>query len=216
VTQIRFSFNGDRLGPVLEKTLGAKASQVRSAARKASADMAADFVRKASDDVAGAGNFGSRWTKGFNTSITEGGGRIKVVVTHQVPYFSVFQYGKVIEGKPLLWLPFSFATDAQGVWPRDFPRPLFRVDRKRDGLPILFAFTPSGRAKRGWPSTARLLGLRVRVSASASTGRGTAEPKYFGKERVTIPQKFQTDAIALEAVADYREFFNLRMKEGNG
>jgi hypothetical protein len=210
--QTRFYFNGDRLGPVIRRRLGETADQIRAAARAASADMAADFVRRASADVARAGKFGSRWTQGFKTSITEGGGHIRVAVTHQVPYYSVFQYGKVIQGKPLLWLPFSFAADAQGVWPRDYPRPLFRVDRKSDGLPILFAFTP-GAKKRGWPSTASMLGLRRSVSRPPSPPRpGGAEPKYFGKKSVTIPQKFQTDAIAVESISTFPDFFELRMK----
>jgi len=35
-----------------------------------------------------------------------------------------FQFGKVIHGKPLLFIPFSFAKDAQGVNARDYG-PLF-------------------------------------------------------------------------------------------
>jgi hypothetical protein len=209
----RFYFNGDRLGPVIKRDLAQTADQIRKAARAASADMAADFVRQASADVKMAGNFGSRWTEGFKTSITEGGGQIRVSVTHQVPYFSVFQYGKKIEGKPMLWLPFSFAADAKGVWPRDYPRPLFKVIRKSDGLPILFAFTP-GNKKRGWPSTASMLGLRQKSPSRPWQSRpGGAEPKYFGKTSVTIPQKFQTDAIAVESVATFPDFFALRMKD---
>jgi hypothetical protein len=208
----RFYFNGDRLGPVLKRQLGETADQIRAAARAASADMAADFVRRAAADVAQAGKFGSRWTEGFKTSITEGGGQIRVAVTHQVPYYSVFQYGKVIKGNPLLWLPFSFADDAKGVWPRDFPRPLFRVDRKSDGLPILFAFTP-GKKRRGWPSTASMLGLRKPSPSRPWQSRpGGAEPKYFGKKQVTIPQKFQTDAIAVESISTFPDYFALRMK----
>ena len=210
--QMRLYFNGDRLGPVIKRRLNETAEQIRKAARAASADMAADFVRQASADVAQAGKFGSRWTEGFKTSITEGGGNIRVAVTHRVPYYSVFQYGKVIKGNPLLWLPFSFATDAIGVWPRDYPRPLFRVDRKRDGLPILFAFTPSGK-KRGFPSTAAMLGLRKpQPYRPSQPGKSNAEPKYFGKKQVRIPQKFKTDAIALEAADSFRDFFDLRMK----
>jgi hypothetical protein len=209
---MRLYFNGDRLGPIVKRQLDDKASQIRKATRAAAADMAADFTRTAAADIARAGKFGSRWTQGFKTSITEGGGHIRVAVTHQVPYFSVFQYGKVIQGKPLLWLPFSFAADAQGVWPRDFPRPLFRVDRKSDGLPILFAFTP-GKKKRGWPSTASMLGLRKQPYRPSQPGKSNAEPKYFGKKSVTIPQKFQTDAIAVESVSTFPDFFGLRMKD---
>lgn len=214
MTQTRLYFNGDRLGPMIEKTLGEQAAAVRTAARGAARDITAEFVRNASADVGGAGKFGTRWTQGFVTSVTEGGGSIKIAVTHQVPYFAVFQFGKVITGKPLLWIPFSFAKDAQGVWPRDYPRPLFRINRKSDGLPILFAFSPSGGGRRGWPSTARLLGLRTSAYRAPSvSSRSGAEPKYFGKRSVTIPQKFQTDAIALEAVAQFPEFFALRLKD---
>jgi hypothetical protein len=39
----------------------------------------------------------------------------------------VFQEGRVIHGKPLLWIPLSF-SDAVGIRARDYG-PLFRVDR---------------------------------------------------------------------------------------
>jgi len=81
-------------------------------------------------DIANAGNFGRRWTEGLKATVTQGGGNIRIRVTHDVEYWTVFQYGKVIRGKPLLWIPLSFADDAQGVMARDFPAPLFRVDRQ--------------------------------------------------------------------------------------
>lgn len=35
----------------------------------------------------------------------------------------------MISGKPLLWIPLDFASDAKGVRARDYPGRLFRVDR---------------------------------------------------------------------------------------
>lgn len=132
------------------------------------------------EDISRAGNFGSRWTEGFHAypdiSLTES--HIRLV--HDVPYWSVFEFGKVIHGQPLLWIPLSFATDAKGVRARDYPGALFRVNR--DGkAPLLM--TP------GKP----------------------AQAKYFGKESVTIPQKFHLRDIgrrfARQIGTVYRQMF---------
>lgn len=51
----------------------------------------------------------------------------------------VHQTGRLIRGRPMLWIPLSFAEDAQGVRARDFPGGLFRVDRKKGGAPLLLS-----------------------------------------------------------------------------
>lgn len=105
-----------------------------------------------------------------------------------VPYWTVFQFGKVIQGRPLLWIPLSFATDAQGVMARDYPGPLFRVDR-------------AGKA----PLLMTNVGKR-------------AEAKYFGKESVRIPKKFHLIEICTRigrGLAEmYRGQFRRIMKNG--
>jgi hypothetical protein len=78
------------------------------------------------------GNFGSqRWQQGFRALVSYVS-RIEIVVrvTHAVKYWKVFEFGAVIKGRPLLWIPLSFAKDAIGKRARDYPGPLFRVDRK--------------------------------------------------------------------------------------
>src|SRR5690606_16192623 len=117
------------------------------------------------------------------------GMRIHVMVRHAVPYWRVFEFGATIHGKPLLWIPLSFATDAQGKNARDYPGRLFRVDR-------------AGKAP--------LLMTRRRGQE--------AEAKYFGKESVTIPRKFRLREI-IRGVAKmtptiYRRAF--RRARGNG
>lgn len=136
------------------------------AALRATANDAANEIEELGrQNMASAGRFGSRWMEAWQARVTEGGGFIRIGLTHAISYWTVFQFGKVIHGKPLLWIPLSFASDAQGVMARDYPGPLFRVERFGKA-PLLL-----------------------------TTG---GEPKYFGKESVTIPKKFRLLEIAAE------------------
>lgn len=135
---IRIYVDGDRAGPLFKRAVVKQGKKVRTALRAAARDAAAEIQKRGRTDIAQAGNFGSRWTDGFNAEVTEGGGNIRISVTEDVPYWSVFQFGKVIHGKPLLFIPFSFAKDAQGTNARDYG-PLFRVVRKKDSLVMLLA-----------------------------------------------------------------------------
>lgn len=181
---IRFYFDGDRTGPLFQRMTVRQGDRVRAAARAAALDAAADIEEQGAADIKDAGNFGSRWTSGFKATVGEGGGNIKIAVTEDVPYWRVFQYGAVIHGKPLLWIPMSFAADAQGVNASDYPGMLFRVDRKADGLPLLL--TP------GKP----------------------AQVKYFGKASVTIPKKFHLLEITRNVARNMRDYYNARFKGG--
>ena len=178
MTAIRIWFDRERQGPVFRRSLYRKADQVRTAARATADDVAQQIVKLGQSDISRAGNFGTRWTEGLHADVTQGGGNIRISVTHDVPYFSVFEYGKVIEGKPMLWIPLEFAETAKGVRARDYPNPLVRVDRKAGGAPLLLD-----------------IGVRPAV------------PTYFGKESVTIPQKFHIRDIAKEAARRMREVF---------
>jgi hypothetical protein len=106
-----------------------------------------EMVREGRDEIRRSGNFGSsRWIDGFNGEVTVQGDDISIVMTHDVPYWTTHQFGATIHGRPLLWIPLSFAQDAQGVRARDFPGQLVRVDRKSGGAPLLIE-VPSGDPK---------------------------------------------------------------------
>ena len=135
---IRIYVDGDKAGPLFKRAVTRQADKVRTALRAGAKDAASEIETKGRADIRNAGNFGSRWTDGFNAKVTEGGGNIRISVTEDVPYWTVFQFGKVIQGKPLLFIPFSFASDAKGKNARDYG-PLFRVTRKSDGLVMLLA-----------------------------------------------------------------------------
>lgn len=152
---VRLFLSGERVGPQLTRVTRKNMKRVRDSERGAARDVVEYIVPKVRADISGAGKFGKRWTEGFQGKITEGGGFIRVSFTENVPYWRVFQFGAVIHGKPLLWIPLSFAKDAQGVRARDYPGKLFRVDRKH-GAPLLM--------KAGNPAEAKYFGKeQVRI-----------------------------------------------------
>jgi hypothetical protein len=75
----------------------------RDALREAVAEVAETIESKGRADIGAAGNFGGRWTSGFKASVSEGGGNVRLDVTEDVSYWTVFQFGATITGKPLLY-----------------------------------------------------------------------------------------------------------------
>lgn len=146
MTGLRITLKNKQLGTKFKRSINRKAAAVREAARETAQETADDIMHECRADIAGAGHFGSRWTDGLQAVVGEGGGHIRIRVSMAVPYWTVFQTGKVIFGKPLLWIPLSFAGDALGVRARDYPGQLFRVDR-RAGAPLLMAPGKPAQAK---------------------------------------------------------------------
>jgi hypothetical protein len=184
MTDLRIYLDGDRVGPLFRRATARKGAEVRNAVRGTAQDAADEIEEQGREDIAGAGNFGSRWTEGFNAKVTEGGGNIRIEVSEDQPYWAVFEYGAVISGNPLLWIPFDDAADAKGIWPRDYSTPLFRIDSKA-GLPLLFSWQPGEKTP--------------------------AKPVYFGKEEVIEPQKFHLRDIIRKVVKQMPQMFKERM-----
>jgi hypothetical protein len=155
--------------------------RVHKAAALTAAQAQQEIQEKGRADIAAGGNFGSRWTDGFHARIIFEGRQYRIQVYSDVPYFNIFEYGGIIRGRPMLWIPLSFARDALGVLARNFPGGLFRVDRLSGAAPLLLS--PVDR-----------------------------QPKYFGKEQVTMPKKFHIRRIIREAADNMNRTFknNLR------
>jgi hypothetical protein len=191
VTSLRIVLSPSRaeLGARLTRNAKANAGVVLDAMRATANQVSQRIEQRGRDDIQSAGNFGSRWTDGWKAEITEGGGFVRVTVSMAVPYWRVFQDGMVIYGKPMLWIPLSFASDAVGIRAGEYPGSLFRVNR-------------AGKAP--------LLMTRQ--------GKGPAEAKYFGKESVTEPKKFHLVEIIKEVSSEmpglYRD--NFRRLKSNG
>lgn len=139
MTTVRVYFDDHRAGPKFARHATRLGDRMRKAMRITADETSEDIVALGRADMASAGRFGSRWMNGLHAHVSEGGGHIRIAVTHDIPYWRVFEKGAVIHGKPLLWIPLSFATDAHGVWARDFPGGLFRVNRKGDKAPLLLS-----------------------------------------------------------------------------
>jgi len=138
---IRFYFGGQQLGSVIkDRTLKYKAGMLQHI-RDAAQDAAELINRTAQQDLKSSGNFGA-WMEGFKTTVTEGGNNIRIASVMGDPtpaWWTVHQEGRTIQGKPLMWIPLSFADVPKGMWARDYPGGLFRVDRLAGGAPLLLS-----------------------------------------------------------------------------
>lgn len=217
MTTIRAYLKDDQIGEAYAKALGAYPDKVRAAARLAAAQMSVEIEDQGRADIRSAGRFGSRWTEGFNAPVTEGGGNIAVNVTEAVPYWTVFEFGADIRAKNasgLLWIPLSGADVPEGVWPRDYPGRLFRVERG-GRLPSLLTKAPR---TAGMLGAVRTLGAQFTTTEKAPLLFSVADrkPKYFGKPYVNIPQKFHLRDIVRKAVSRLPLLFRVAMKNPNG
>lgn len=117
------------------RTAVAKDLSRMSRAIKSTADETAKTIQELGRrDIAAAGRFGRKWTEGLHVNVTPRTGALTnsvITVSHDIPFATVFETGKVIRGKPLLWVPLSFARIRKN-------EPLFRVNRKGKA-PLLLA-----------------------------------------------------------------------------
>jgi len=127
------------LAPALNAAAQRLRERVERALQAASEALAENILEQGRQDISGAGRFGQRWTAGFTYDISGDGTVRTIILRHAVPYWKVFQYGAIIQGKPLLWIPLSFAGIPPGMYARDYPGGLFRVDRKSGAAPLLLS-----------------------------------------------------------------------------
>lgn len=123
--------NGDKMGRKFSygtKKFGEKAIKAAQSVARRCKD---EIEYRGRNDIRAGGNFGSaRWQEGFHAKLSyQSRGDMSIRITHDVSYWLVFEEGRVINGKPMLWIPLHFAVEAWGLRARDYPHPLFRVNR---------------------------------------------------------------------------------------
>jgi hypothetical protein len=179
---------GENIGRQLSQRAKQWSDRIIRATRDAARETAAFIKEEGDRDISEAGNFGPRWNEAFRATVQESdqGRVININVTFAIPYWTVHEYGAVIKGRPLLWIPFSDAADAQGVNARDYPGRLFRVPRDPDemqrkdgGAPLLFSYD--------------------------------GEPKYSGHESVTIPRRFHIRDVIRSSAIVFRGLYRHNM-----
>lgn len=101
MTAVRMYFTGERVGPKFKRMTERFGSSVRNAVRAAAQEVADNTLERGKADIASAGNFGTRWQEGLHVNVTEGGGSIRVAVTHDLLTvgFRVHQFGATIHAK---------------------------------------------------------------------------------------------------------------------
>lgn len=142
-------------------------------------NMAASMMlQKGKTDIQSAGRFGQRWTDGLHVNVEGSAPNMRIYMTHDIPYASIFETGGVIAGSPLLWIPLS-GSDAVGTRASAFGGGLFsaRYPRKDGGAPLLFSMADK-------------------------------QPRYFGVEEVTIPKKFQLTEDVVSVMSNFRAVFD--------
>jgi hypothetical protein len=127
------TFNNRQAGAQYRASLSRSYKRMAKASR-AAMNEARDVTRKEGiADIRAGGNFGSRWIKSLNTNVEPA--RVQTIdlvlrVFHTISYANIFEYGGIIKGKPLLWIPLSFTKIKMRArdWANRYGG-LFRVDR---------------------------------------------------------------------------------------
>lgn len=133
MSKLRIVVEGEQMGPRFERRAVRFRKRVLQSMRDAAEEIADGVEQEGRQDISSGGNFGNSWTSAWKATVTEGGGFFRISVTMGGPppvaYWRVFEEGRTIRGKPMLWIPLSFASDAKGVSARDYAGPLFKVER---------------------------------------------------------------------------------------
>jgi len=176
---ITMSFNlamaRKNLGIVTEREI----RRFQSAAKKTATVGAAEIKLRGDRDILSAGNFTRRWTNAFSAQVrtTREQATIQVGFEASIPYALIHEYGGIIHGHPLLWIPLSWNPfpdrDA-----RDYPGGLFYVDRPGKN-PLLFSKTESEARYVGVPQVK--LRPRFHLRAITSNVVRTQFARLFGQ-----------------------------------
>jgi hypothetical protein len=187
--------------------------------KKRMAHAATGAVRQAADEIKtkgraaiAAGGFSSRWQNALRTKVyPERGESINAsaLVYHKIPYAGVFQDGKTISGKPLLWLPIEANLPLQGRgkrWtPHDFANnvgPLMSVSRPGKP-PLLFGEVRVGQSG----GVLALPSSRSQRITRFGKAKKKLLPVFVGVPSITDPQKFDIGAVVRDVAGELQDLF---------
>ena len=140
---------------------------------------ASEIQERGRSDIAAAGKFGAAWTQGFVSQVEETSDGAVIATTMSGPRWKIFQEGRTIKGRPLLWIPLSGSGAPRS--PRDYPGGLFRVDRTEAGkAPLLFSNADGKPKYHGQPSVTIPKKFHlIEITAAVTTGVGARIRKTF-------------------------------------
>lgn len=139
---ISIRFEGQRFRATMERGANESLSPIAYGISGGAREAAVSLLRRGRAQIARSGNFGSaRWLQGLHVEAQPRSGALTnaaIRMWHDIWYAHIHEFGGIIRGNPLLWIPLSFAPEAKGIYARDYPGGLFRVDR-RVGRPLLLS-----------------------------------------------------------------------------
>jgi|SRR5262252_625463 len=187
--ELRLSLEGENIGPWAQMKIGRLGNVVREAMHETAQEIADTILFRGAEDIEEAGNFGDRWQEALHVDVSETQRTIRLDAYMKpdgppVTFWKVFEYGATIHAKnPSGYMWLPF-TGAEGT--DVWPRVY--------GAENLFRIT----SKKGLPML---------------MDRETKEPRYFGKEEVTIPKKFHLHEIVKEEADKASEMFTKLLVE---
>lgn len=139
---VTVAFKGESFASQTKRAMDANYSAMAKATTAAANEAATIILRRGREDIAQAGRFGPRWTQGLQATVQPKSGALlnaRIIVTHNVDYFEIFETGGTIKGKPFLWIPLSFTgiTTSASLYAKAFGG-LFYVQPK-SGRPLLLS-----------------------------------------------------------------------------
>lgn len=133
-------FDGAKASRSLGDFTRAKSKQFERAIARTAMAGGVEIKRRGDTDISKAGKFSPRWPAAFMVDSTSNGpqANISVGFSNAIPYANIHEFGGTIRGKPLLWIPLSFANVPKDTPARSFPGGLFSVSRA-GRRPLLFS-----------------------------------------------------------------------------
>jgi hypothetical protein len=134
----RITITPPGIGQLVGSQFLALAERLNRAITAAMNMTASLILAKGQADIAGAGNFGSRWTSGLKVNVEGAAPNMRLFMTHEIPWAGIFETGGIINGSPLLWIPLS-GTDAAGTRASAFGGLFSARYPRKSGPPLLFS-----------------------------------------------------------------------------
>lgn len=189
------------------------ANRMATGLTSAMRDVAKIAVAKGRQSIAGSG-LGPRWVRSLRSRISPRSGvsfNPSAFIHSTINYSDVFEHGRVIQGKPFLWLPLPSVPKSKGrqLTPKQYVRqfgPLRTISRPGKA-PML------GAAVRVNVRPGRKVSRRALSGTISKRASSVIVPLYVGIALVTLPKKFDVHGAVEEAFEQFGDIYKQKMDE---
>lgn len=136
---MRIKFEGRPVDEQVRAIRNRTVSHMQRAMVATAKEASQQIITRGRADQKAAGNFGDKWSAALTADVTQETNAVTITVRHKIAYWKIFQYGGIVRGKPLLWIPLSYTGVKMSA--REYFQKvssLFSVNRKGH-RPLLFS-----------------------------------------------------------------------------